>query len=142
MKLRELFRENAKYGDAIFEVEEFIIHIYFDLDSPLTSKIDEAKHRGDIELGKQYSANKHNGHISGAQKHLHIYAGQTQIASVNVDGSGHDGYSGTRLPNKVVKAIKSKFPDFNIPSNNILESINKSQELLLKCEFTSLRNQE
>jgi hypothetical protein len=27
--------------------------------------------------------------------HLHIYAGQTQIAAVNFDGSGHDGYSGT-----------------------------------------------
>ena len=139
MKLREIFGVEAKYGSATFEVNEYVIHIYFDFDSPLTQRIEEAKHRGEIELGKQYSANKHSGHIDGGQKHLHIYAGQTKIVAVNADGSGHDGYSGTKLPNKVAKAIRAKFPDFNLPSNNILESINKAQILLLKCEFVELR---
>lgn len=139
MKLREIFGEEAKYGSATFEVDEYVVHIYFDIDSPITQQIDEAQHRGNIELGKQYSANKHTGHIDDGQQHLHIYAGQTQIAAVNADGSGHDGYSGTRLPNKVAKAIRAKFPDFNIPSNNILESLNKARDLLLKCEFVELR---
>ena len=75
----------------------------------------------------------------GGQKHLHIYAGQTQIAAVNADGSGHDGYSGTQLPNKVAKAIRAKFPDFNIPSDNILESLDKVKKTMLMGKFLERR---
>jgi hypothetical protein len=53
---------------------------------------------------------------------VHIYKGQNQICSMNADGSGHDGYTGTRLPNKVVKAIKGRneFKNFKLPPNNVL----------------------
>jgi len=135
MKLREITDKQQQFGCSSYEIEGSIVHIYYKLNDPIKQVIDEANHRGGTELIKHYSANSHKGHIPGALDHLHIYAGQTQIAAINIDGSGHDGFSGTKLPNKVVKAISAKFPEFNIPDNNILESISPSLKALINFEY-------
>jgi hypothetical protein len=96
-----------------FEVDEFTVHIY----EP--ANMLHARLKGDIPMGGQYSARIDKVPV---QDHVHVYKGQNQICSMNADGSGHDGYTGTRLPNKVVKAIKGRneFKNFKLPPNNVL----------------------
>ncbi|ANB96701.1 hypothetical protein [Vibrio parahaemolyticus] len=96
-----------------FEVDEYTVHIH-QRDDVLHAQL-----KGNISLGGNYSARIDN--VPG-QSHVHIYEGQNQICSMNADGSGHDGFTGTRIPNKVVRAIKKKreFKNFNLPPNNVL----------------------
>lgn len=96
-----------------FEVDEYTVHIHQQED------VLHAQLKGDISLGGRYSARIDN--VPG-QSHVHIYEGKNQICSMNADGSGHDGFTGTKIPNKVVKAIKEKreFNNFRLPPNNVL----------------------
>ncbi len=135
MRLYEIVGNNGQYIQYQFEVDDYIVHLYFETTGPILQCLDEAKHRGNIELGGQYSANKHSGHIPDGKIHLHLYAGQKQIAAINNDGTGHDGYTGTKLPNKVANAIRKIFPEFSIPLGNIIESVPKATSLLIRLEF-------
>lgn len=58
-------------------------------------------------------------------KHSHVYAKQkgtgSQLYSVNIDGSGHDGSSGKEVPGAHADFFRGK--GYNIPDNNILESL-------------------
>lgn len=62
---------------------------------------------------------------SMTKKHAHVYAkrkgGGSELYSVNTDGSGHDGYSGTEIPKKHAEHLRSI--GFNIPQNLVLESL-------------------
>lgn len=59
------------------------------------------------------------------QKHAHIYAkpkgGGKQLYSVNADGSGHDGSSGTVVPSAHADHFRGL--GFDIADTNILESL-------------------
>ena len=44
-----------------------------------------------------------------------------ELFSINSTGKGHDGSSGIRIPNQVFGALKNKFPDWNWPSDQIIE---------------------
>lgn len=76
-------------------------------------------------------------------KHSHIYAkpkgGGSELYSVNIDGSGHDGSSGKAMPSSHADYFRSL--GYEINSNNILESlelgkIDKSSYTLLLFENT------
>ena len=58
-------------------------------------------------------------------KHSHIYAklkgGGSELYSVNIDGSGHDGSRGTELPQSHADHFREL--GYSINPNNILESI-------------------
>src|SRR5947209_1120940 len=75
-----------------------------------------------VPLGGQYSATLHGAHTTPGMKHIHVYAGNNQVFAMNIDGSAHDRSHGTRIPNKVAKALSQRFPDFKPPPNNIIES--------------------
>ena len=57
--------------------------------------------------------------------HSHVYAKPNgdgkELYSINIDGSGHDGFSGTEIPQKHADYFRSK--GYDIKDNNILESI-------------------
>jgi len=63
------------------------------------------------------------------QKHAHVYAkpngGGKQLYSVNIDGSGHDGSSGTVISAKHADHFRRL--GFEIPANLALESIDFEQ---------------
>lgn len=44
--------------------------------------------------------------------------------------SAHDQSHGIRIPNKVVKALDQKFPDFTLPEDKLIESAPESIEKL------------
>jgi hypothetical protein len=72
------------------------------------------------------------------QKHVHVYAKPKgkgkEIYSVNVDGSGHDGYSGTEIPASHGRYFRSK--GYDIKPDNIIEWIDASN--LAKFSFIIL----
>lgn len=59
------------------------------------------------------------------KKHAHVYAkqkgGGSELYSVNIDGSGHDGYSGTQIPKRHADYLTTI--GFQIPGNLTLESL-------------------
>ena len=59
------------------------------------------------------------------QRHAHVYAKPNgegkQIYSVNFNGSGHDGSSGTAIPAKHAEHLRGL--GFDIPANLTLESL-------------------
>ena len=62
------------------------------------------------------------------QRHAHVYArpngGGKQLYSVNLDGSGHDGSSGTVIPANHAEHLRRL--GFEIPVNFTLESLDFS----------------
>ena len=82
--------------------------------------VTEAKRKG-LPIVGTYSAQLHNAHTEGGQKHIHVYDQNNQIFALNRDGSAHDASHKTRIPNKVAQGIKDKFPGFTFPPNNIIE---------------------
>src|SRR5689334_6128643 len=56
-------------------------------------------------------------------RHSHTYAGtsKNQLYAVNVDGSGHDGSSGQKIPDKHADFYRTK--GYAINPNNILEQL-------------------
>ena len=117
---------DAEHGDLMkycsVEVEEYTVHIYFE-DRDNGKFITEAQHRG-VPLAGPYSVIKHKPHTDDGQYHLHLYHKHNQLFAINKDGTAHDKSHGYRIPNKVADALKKKFPEFVLPLDNIIESIN------------------
>lgn len=59
------------------------------------------------------------------QRHAHVYAKRQgkgeELYSVNLDGTGHDGYSGTTIPASHAEYLRNI--GFKIPENLSLESL-------------------
>jgi hypothetical protein len=100
-------------------VDAYIVSIYTD-DDPISSLLTEAQHKG-IPIGGKYSLQKHSPHIPDSDYHLHVYARKNQILAINKDGTAHDGSHGVIIPNVVANAIRSMFPDWQLPPNNVIE---------------------
>ena len=107
-----------------FTVEEYTIYLY---PSSIREKdrIEEARHRGEPLIGK-YSVRRDSPHSDSGQYHLHVYNRNNQLFAINRDGTAHDQSHGCRIPNKVAKVLRIKFPDYRIPSNNFIESADMS----------------
>jgi hypothetical protein len=105
--------------DFIFDDVKVTITFFDDGD---IQRLDEAIHRGDPLFGP-YSVVQHTAKIPQFQDHLHLYKKQNQLFSINRSGSGHDGYHGYQMPGRVADALRLRYPGWNIPLNNIIESV-------------------
>lgn len=112
----------------IFEINNLLVLVH-DYEEDSNGIILEAKVRGNNLIG-QYSYVKHQPHNPTGDYHLHVYKKGNEIFSINASGRGHDGYSGTRIPNDVHAALQAKFPDWNWPDDQIIESLNENYILL------------
>lgn len=105
----------------IYQIElvEYVVNIYCDEDNQIANKtLNESKWitKGSYKIRLDKS-------LGQGQDHIHIYLRRGgQLASMNYDGSGHDGYHDFRLPNKVVDVL-SRIPGIIIPPNGITESL-------------------
>lgn len=108
----------SQYEWFTFEIDEYIIYILFDTKE--RAVFEEANRRG--TLGGGFSYELHKAHSSVGQEHMHGYYKNNQIFALNIDGTAHDRSHGIRIPNKVAKGIKQKFPGFKLPANNFIES--------------------
>ncbi len=70
-------------------------------------------------------------------KHSHVYAKPkgkgTEIYSVNINGSGHDGSSGTEISSSHAEFFRNK--GYSIPDNNILENLILSESVTEEYEL-------
>jgi hypothetical protein len=110
--------DRADYRWCTFEEDDWCVHV---LIGTHDAKLQEANHPG-IPLGGQYSATLHSAHTTPGKKHIHVYAGSSQIFAMNIDGSAHDRSHGIQIPNRVAKAISQRFPDFKLPPQNLIEN--------------------
>lgn len=80
--------------------------------------------------GTKNSYRKDNGNIDiKTQEHVHVYAKKDgngkELYAVNIDGSGHDGSSGKKIPDKHAEFLRGK--GYDIKEDCILECINYSE---------------
>lgn len=127
-----LAESKPNYEWLTFSVEDYLIHVLFE--SSTDSLITEAKHKG-MPLGGQYSAQLHGVHSPVGQQHIHVYAKNNQLFSLNKDGSAHDASHQTQIPNKVAKAIQNNFPGFTLPPNNIIESAPLAVSVIFRTQL-------
>jgi hypothetical protein len=127
MKLHEL----KPLGVARFLVNMDGTNIVFiaEIGSTEENFLQEAKFKGEPLTGT-YSTQHHSAHIKNGQDHLHGYCKQNHLFAINRDGSAHDRSHQTQIPNKVADAIRTRFPNFQLPQNNLIE--NAQQDILLK----------
>jgi hypothetical protein len=86
-------------------------------------QLNESKNKGRHLIGT-YDYDIHKPHNPTGEYHIHLRDKGNEILSMNkVSGTAHDGYHGTRIPNKAFKALKNKLPDWKWPDNQILESL-------------------
>jgi hypothetical protein len=57
-------------------------------------------------------------HAPHGMSHFHVFRHKNQVGVVNIDGTGHDGYSGTRLNRNQGNFLRSK--GVNLPKNNVI----------------------
>jgi len=98
----------------------YIVHIYTTEDED-RQFLFESKQRG-VPLGGPYTGQRHTAHTSPGQHHLHIFLRNNQLFALNRDGTAHDQSQGVRIPNRVAKGIATHFPDFTLPSGNVIEA--------------------
>lgn len=111
------------------EFENEFLHIYF-YESPEKPRYFSSRHEILREAkkqnwGKGYSVrfDKMNfGKYDPNKDHLHVYLKGNELFAINRDGSAHDKSHGKRIPNHIANKIRSKYPDFVLPSNNTIES--------------------
>jgi len=113
------FVQRRDLGWLTFSVEHYTVHVLFSEGE--WALLNEGKHRA-LPLGGQYSAQLHKAHSPVGQDHLHVYAKNKQIFSINKDGSAHDGSHRVRIPNRVADEISRVLPGFTLPPGNLIES--------------------
>ena len=84
-----------------------------------------------IELGKGRAILHHKAHILNTQDHLHFRVKGTNIAAINKDGSAHDKSHGIKLQKWATDGARKHYPDFNIPTDGLIESIFSDNSSLL-----------
>lgn len=108
----------------LVEIDGLLVLIH-EIDDAEQQLLVEAKLNGNLLAG-QYTYKKHQPHNPTGEYHLHVYKKGNEIFSINKSGKGHDGYSGTIIPNLAFDALKSKFPDWNWPGSQIIEALDYS----------------
>jgi len=109
--------------EETYEIDGITFKIFRHNDTEI-QQINEAKDKGRHLIGT-YTYDIHKPHNPTGEYHIHLRDKGNEILSMNkVSGTGHDGYHGTRIPNKAFKELKSKLSDWNWPENQILESLN------------------
>ena len=74
-------------------------------------------------------------HSPQGMTHFHVVRNKNQMGVVNLDGTGHDGYSGTKLYQRQGDFLRSK--GVNLQKNNVIASdLNESFEPLYVVVIT------
>jgi hypothetical protein len=115
----------------------FMLFVHSD-DPDMAIMLAEAQHRGK-PLAGPYSALKHPARVAHSQNHLHVYKKQNQLFALNQDGTAHDCSHRVRIPSEVAVAIRQQYPDWLIPQNNVIECIEKSDQIAMLMEGSSFR---
>lgn len=115
------------------QVDEFILQIY-PADDDSVATITEAQHKGEPLYGP-YSVQDHSAHVEPGEDHIHVYLRKNQLFALNKpSGTAHDQSHGIKIPNKLAKAIRQKFPGITLPPNNLIENAPLVNRIALMLE--------
>lgn len=113
-----------------FETDCYIVHLYFiedELSEEFSSKPLLLQESNVINLGRGkelfFHRNNYTKPHDPAKDHLHFCVKGKEIFSINRDGTAHDGNHGILIPRDVFNTIVKRFPDFNLPKNRLIESL-------------------
>ena len=123
-----------------FELNDCIVYLYFneaEVAEAIKNKPVLLQESRSVDLGKGGKLEFHrssNLNIHDPSKdHLHYFLKGKQIFAINRDGTAHDGFHGAKMPKNVFNYIKSNYPDFSLPQNRMLESLDWCESDLLGC---------
>jgi hypothetical protein len=119
------------------ELSDCWVHLYF-YDAPnkpdffaSESKLLQESKKQNLGNGYSITFDRNNYSLEDRSKdHLHFFLNGKKLGAINRDGTAHDRSHGVRIPNHVADFIKTSYPDFQIPSNNIIESVDQTDEEL------------
>ncbi|CAE6837409.1 hypothetical protein [Paraburkholderia aspalathi] len=116
MKLREILNESSTEKDRNARITE------------LSLALEHQTYKNILGTQNSYRQDPANTNTH-TQKHAHVYARPNgngkQLYSINVDGSGHDGSSGTVIPLRHAEFFRSL--GYTVPLNLALESLDFSE---------------
>ncbi len=119
-----LEQEEPTAGITLSVPVEYTINIWFEdaakNQDGIKKIITEAQYKGTPLVGT-WSFQKHPPHGGQGEHHLELYNRNNKIFALNKSGTAHDKSHGIRIPNAVADALRKKFPDWTIPSNNLIE---------------------
>lgn len=112
--------------------DETYIHIYFSNDENnkpdfCTSEyqlLEESKYQNwgkGIEV--RFDRDRAHQPPDPNKDHIHVFCKNKQLFALNRDGTAHDGCHGVYISQRVADKIKDEFPDFNIPEDRFIESL-------------------
>lgn len=122
-----------------FETDYYIVYLYFiedELSEELSSRPLLLQESTVINLGRRrelfFHRNNYTKPYDPAKDHLHFCVKGKEIFSINRDGTAHDGNHGILIPKDVYNKIEKFFPDFNLPKNRLIESLELTDSDLSK----------
>ena len=133
MTLRERIEieslSNINWKCVTHQSDEAYLHIYFletgTKPSFVTSEytlLDESrKQTWGKGVDVRFDRNNY-GQYNPDKDHLHVYQKGNELFAINKDGTAHDNSHKVRIPNKIADLIRANYPDFNLPTDNIIES--------------------
>lgn len=115
--MNEFFNQvQIMMGDTIYHV----IFCSDEIDDSVFHSLNEGKK---IDIGSGYYCHKHAAHSVVGKKHVELYYKNNKLCAVNYDGTGHDGSSGMRIPNKPYKFLKYTL-GLQLRDDQLIEQLN------------------
>ena len=136
MEVKERIEINDINGDSIrcctIEFDDCYLHIYFSVNSSFPpepfsteSKLLNESRKQNIGRGLSIRFDRNHVFSDPNKDHLHVYKQGNEILAINRDGTAHDGFSGVRIPNTVYNYLQTNYPDYILPCDRIIESLNQ-----------------
>jgi hypothetical protein len=121
-------KQSMKNDEFVIDKVRVTVTLFDDKD---IQRLDEAQHRGDPLVGK-YSHMLHKAILLQFKDHIQVYARNNQIFAINKDGTAHDGYHKVKIPGRVADELRSRYPDWSIPMDNLIEAVSRAH---YRCEI-------
>ncbi len=127
---------DVTFKQIVIECSEFVIHIYFEVNSDNRSEdivelLNEARYKGK-PIGGTYYAIEHKPKVPpNAPPHYHFYDRNNHLFAINKDGSAHDASHGYKINNTIANFLKNV--GYILPPDNIIESINPPDHMREVC---------
>jgi hypothetical protein len=136
MATREDFFEALKVWETEFTyfvlaLDNSVVAIWTENGSDDVPRLAEAKYRG-TPIGGPYSARLDRSAAPGGEADLHVFMEGTQLFAMYSDGARKHGKPGYRIPNRFAKGIHQHFPNFQLPDDGILETLEDSRFSILE----------
>jgi hypothetical protein len=86
-----------------------------------------------FDLGQGRAVMFHRAHVPSGQDHLHFLIKRDKLYALNRDGTAHDASHGRQMHRWAMDAVRSRYPDFQLPPQGLIESMLIQASLLVEA---------